>query len=144
MVTASRNNEVFDLSEHARCTLANFNQSAQLASLNNAVALHRETIFLRPRQHCQRLVSMGGLAATLYARFLRTDDLLDLDEAISLLCEAVEACPEAHVYWVGLLDNLSVALTARFDKTGQLMEEAMERRRDALVGISIGFWLVPR
>jgi hypothetical protein len=84
------------LSELADTVLANFNQSAQLSSLNTAVMVQREALLLRPIPHGLRTASLRGLAATLYARFRRTDDISNIDEVILLLNEAVE-CALHHM-----------------------------------------------
>jgi hypothetical protein len=110
--------EVSELSELAKTTLANFNQSAQLSSLDTAVMLYRNALLLRPNPHPKQLVSLGGLAAALYAQFRRTDDMSSLDEAISVLYGAVETCSASDTYREDLLRSLSAAVTTRLGKTG--------------------------
>jgi hypothetical protein len=114
--------EVSELSELAKTTLADFNQSAQLSSLDTAVMLYRNVLLLRPNPHPKQLVSLGGLAAALYAQFCRTDDMSSLDEAISVLYGAVETCSASDTYLEDLLRSLSAAVTTRLGKTGQIMD----------------------
>ncbi|KIM82633.1 hypothetical protein PILCRDRAFT_70495, partial [Piloderma croceum F 1598] len=100
--------------------------------LEAVITLHREALLRRPSPHPNRVVSLDGLSAALYALFRRTDDIPCLDEAISLLQEAVEACPESNGYRSNLLSNLSATLATRFGMTGQLLDlqEAVARHRD--------------
>jgi hypothetical protein len=122
--------EVSELSELAKTTLANFNQSAQLSSLDTAVMLYRNALLLRPNPHPKQLVSLGGLAAALYAWFCRTDDISNLDEAISVLYGAVETCSASDTYLEDLLRSLSAVVTTRLGKTGQIMDLQVATRHD--------------
>jgi hypothetical protein len=104
------------------------------------ITLHREAILLRPNPHHQQLVSLGGLAETLYAIFHHTNDMSNLDEAITLLREAVKACPESYPCHIDLLNSLSTVLVTRFDKTGQLLDlhKVMTQHHDMLQAIDTG------
>ncbi|KIM71698.1 hypothetical protein PILCRDRAFT_82523 [Piloderma croceum F 1598] len=126
--------EASELSELAKSTLADFNQSAQLSRLETAVKLHREGLHLRTSPHPKRLLSLGGLAAALYARFRRTDEMSDLGEAIAMLRMGIEVCPENDVLRADLIFKLVAALTTRFYETGRLpdLHEAVTRHVDSL------------
>jgi len=121
------------LSELAKTILADFDQSAQLSSLDTAIMLYKEALLDRHNPHPERAVPLLGLCAALYARFRRTGDMPNLDEAISLLRKALEACPQRDISRADILRHLSAALAIRFDKIGRLpdLDEAMARHRDA-------------
>ena len=122
------------MSDLAKTTLTDLNQSVQLSHLDAAILLHRVALRLRPSPHPKRLKSLGALAAALYAQFRCTDEMLNLDEAISMLREAVEACLEVGMYRTELLGNLCAVLITKFDKTSDLQDlhEAMTRCCDVL------------
>jgi hypothetical protein len=124
--------EASEMSKLAREALADFNQSVQISSLDKALSLHRDALCLRPNPHPKRVVSLGNVAAALYARFRRTDDMENLDEAISVLRSAVEACPASDGFRVDLLNRLCAVLASKFDKTSELwyLNEAKEIWRD--------------
>jgi hypothetical protein len=61
------NSEILKLSKLAKDALANFNQSTQLSGLDTAVCLHQEALCLCHNQHPECIVSVGSLAAALYA-----------------------------------------------------------------------------
>jgi hypothetical protein len=123
-----------EMSSLSRVTLAKFNQSPQLSSLETAVTLHREVLRNRPKGHHKHLAALRGLAAGLYTRFRYTDDIGNIHEAISLLCMAVEFCHEPDVSRSYLFSYLSAMLATRFSKTGNLLDlfEAKERCRSIL------------
>jgi len=136
------NSEISKLSKLAKDALANFNQSTQLSGLDTAVCLHREALCLCHNQHPECIVSVGSLAAALYAWFHCTDDILNIDEAISLLSEVVAAYPEAYMYLTDYLSSLSIFLATRFDMNCKRedLQESMTRHRHVLqltVGINL-------
>jgi hypothetical protein len=111
-----------------------FNQTGDMALLDEALEREREALRLRPEGHPDRALSCGNLANLLSTRFNQTGDMALLDKALELQREAMRLRPEGHPDRAKSCGNLAVFLITRFNQTGDmaLLDEALEREREAL------------
>jgi hypothetical protein len=111
-----------------------FDQTGDIALLDEALALDREVLGLRPEGHPERAGSCVNLANSLRSRFNQTGDTPLLDEALELEREALRLRPEGHPERAGSYANLANSLGTRFNQTGEtaLLDEAFVLHREAL------------
>ncbi|KAF8157609.1 CHAT domain-containing protein [Mycena galopus ATCC 62051] len=128
------------LSNLASALSTRFEQTGQLADLEESIAFHREALELRPGSHPDRSSSLNNLANALSTRFEQNGQLADLEESIGFYQEALELMPRSHPDRSSSLNNLANALKTRFEQIGQLadLEESIGFHREAL-GLRPGF-----
>ncbi|KAG2147872.1 CHAT domain-containing protein [Suillus bovinus] len=108
--------------------------------LDEAIALHREALALRPVGHTDRSMSLNNLATQLSSRFHHRGDGEDLDEAIALHREALALCPVGHTDRSKSLNNRAITLSSRFHHqgNGEDLNEAIALHREALALRPVG------
>jgi tetratricopeptide (TPR) repeat protein len=113
---------------------AHYEQTGDVALLDEAIQLDREALALRPPGHPERADSCGNLAASLDARYEQCGDLSLLDEAMELQREALALRPPGHPDRALSCVNLGDSLRARYRQCGDLnlLDEGMELQREAL------------
>jgi hypothetical protein len=84
--------------------------TGQIKDVDEAIALHREALGLRPAPHPNRSDSLNNLAAVLETRFDQTGQIEDVDEAIALHQEALRLRLAPHPNRSGSLHNLANVL----------------------------------
>ncbi|KAJ7720183.1 CHAT domain-containing protein [Mycena metata] len=111
-----------------------FEQTGQLADLEEPIGFHREALELTPGSHPNRSALLNNLANALLAQFEQTGQLADLEESIGFHREALELTPGSHPNRSASLNNLANALLAQFEQTGQLadLEESIGFHQEAL------------
>ncbi|KAJ7021504.1 hypothetical protein C8F04DRAFT_266660 [Mycena alexandri] len=111
-----------------------FQQTGQLADLEESIAFHQRALELRPGSHPNRSSSLNNLANALRTRFEQTGQREDLEESIAFHQQALELRPGSHPDRSNSLNNLANALQTRFEQTGQLadLEESIAFHRQAL------------
>jgi tetratricopeptide (TPR) repeat protein len=109
-------------------------ENGNMALLDEALALEREALELRPEGHPKRAFSCGDLAVMLKARFHQTGHTALLDEALELKREALRLRPEGHPERAFSCASLANTLRMRFNQNGHtaLLDEALELEREAL------------
>ncbi|KAJ7445350.1 hypothetical protein B0H11DRAFT_431348 [Mycena galericulata] len=122
------------LSSLASALLTHFEQTGQLADLEESNAVHRQALELRPGSHPNPCSSLNNLANALWMRFRQSGQLADLEESIAFHRQALELRPGSHPDRSNSLNNLANALSTRFRQTGQLayLEESIAFHRQAL------------
>jgi CHAT domain-containing protein/tetratricopeptide (TPR) repeat protein len=118
----------------ARSLHSRFKQLGTLSDLEEALALERNVLELRPQGHPHRATSLGNLAISLYSRFEQLGTLSDLEEALSLERNVLELRPQGHPHRATSLGNLARSLYFRFKQLGTLsdLEEALSLVRNVL------------
>ncbi|KAG1858281.1 hypothetical protein C8R48DRAFT_775230 [Suillus tomentosus] len=108
--------------------------------LDEAIALHREALALRPVGHPERWGSLNNLANPLSFRFDQRGNNEDLHEAIALHKEALALLPVGEPEWFGLLNNLANQLSSHFDQRDddEDLDEAITLHREALALRPVG------
>jgi tetratricopeptide (TPR) repeat protein len=105
------------------------------ALLDEAIALHREALDLRPDGHPDHAASCNSLGLALRRRYEATGATLLLDEAIKLHREALALRPSGHPDRSQFCDNLASALWQRHQVqvTGDsnLLEEIITLHQEA-------------
>ncbi|EPT06246.1 hypothetical protein FOMPIDRAFT_83684 [Fomitopsis schrenkii] len=111
-----------------------FEQLANRADLDEAIALHREALELYPTGHANRRGSLNQLAIGLHTRFERLGNRSDLDEAIALQRKSLALCPPGHPHRSGSLNNLANSLHTLFEQLGERrgLDEAIALQREGL------------
>ena len=111
-----------------------FLEKCELADLDEAIALHRSALGLRPVGHPARHTSLHYLALCLYRRHSKQDSMHDLEEAITLGRAALELRPLGHRQRAITLNNLADCLKSRFLALGENgdLDEAISLHRLAL------------
>ncbi|KAJ7834472.1 hypothetical protein B0H14DRAFT_2590895 [Mycena olivaceomarginata] len=94
-----------------------FEQTGQLADLEESIAFHRQALELRPGSHPDRSSSLNNLANALSTRFRQTGQLADLEESIAFHRQALELRPGSHPDQSSSLNDLANALSTRFRQT---------------------------
>ncbi|KAG2745480.1 hypothetical protein P692DRAFT_201848294 [Suillus brevipes Sb2] len=109
-----------------------FDHRGNAEDLDEAIALHREALALRP--------SLNNLANRFSTRFDHRGNADDLDEAIALHREALALHPVGHTDRSMSLNNLAVQLSARFDHRGNAedLDVAIALQREALALHPVG------
>ncbi|KAJ7351586.1 hypothetical protein DFH08DRAFT_993239 [Mycena albidolilacea] len=122
------------LSSFASALLMRFEQTGQLAELEECPAVHRQALEVRPGSHPDPCGSFNNLANALLMQFKQTGQLADLEESIAFHRQAIELLPGSHRHRSSSLNNLGNALGTRFEQTGQLadLEESIALHRQAL------------
>ncbi|KAG1852139.1 hypothetical protein DFJ58DRAFT_728689 [Suillus subalutaceus] len=102
-----------------------FQRRGNIKDLHKAIALHRETLALRPVGHPDRSLSLNNLANGLCTRFKHRGHEKDLDDAIGRSLS---------------LNNLAEDLSSRFEHQGndQDLDEAIVLHREALALLPVG------
>ena len=110
-----------------------FEQRGAISDLDEALALARNALELRPQGHPHRAISLGIIALYLHARFEQLGILSDLEEALALERNALELYSQGHPDRVDSLDNLASSFYARFTQLETLsdLDEAITLARDA-------------
>ncbi|KAG2336874.1 TPR-like protein [Suillus weaverae] len=108
--------------------------------LDQAIALQREALALRPVGHTYRSRSLSNLATGLFSRFERRGNEEDLDEVIALQRETLALCPVGHTDRSNSLNNLATGLSSRFKHRGneEDLDEAIALQREALALCPVG------
>ena len=111
-----------------------FEQGGTISDLEEALALERNILELRPQGHPDRATSLGNLATSLHSRFQQLGTLSDLEEALSLERNALELRPQGHPDRSLTLGNIALYLYIRFQQLGTLpdLDEALSLGRNAL------------
>ncbi|TEB31576.1 hypothetical protein FA13DRAFT_1732403 [Coprinellus micaceus] len=109
--------------------------AGEIEDLNQAIALHRDGLALRPPGHPQRRMSLNNLATSLslYVRE-RGPCTGEIDEVISLQREARDLLPQGHEDTSMYLSNLAINLRYRYEMAVPIadLEEAIRLGREAL------------
>ncbi|KAG2107865.1 CHAT domain-containing protein [Suillus cothurnatus] len=102
--------------------------------LDEAIALQREALALRPVGHTDRSASLNNLANRLSSRFERRGNDEDLDQAIALHREALALRPVGHTDRSKSLNNLALQLCTRFEhrRNREDFDESRDNLRCAL------------
>ena len=105
-----------------------------LFTVNEAIALHREVLDLREKDHPDYGSTLNSLAIALRERFYQVMDPADLDEAAKLQRAALQLHLPDHPEYIPILSSLAVTLTARYYQAGDLADfnEAVALHREAL------------
>ena len=112
-----------------------FDETDNVANLDEAIALHRSALDLRPAAHPARHWSLHWLAWCLHHRYRKQGTLPDLEEAITLERAAlVDLRPEGHPDRSDSLNNLAASLSSRYRKQAFIadLEESTTLYRAAL------------
>ncbi|KAG2738274.1 hypothetical protein P692DRAFT_20882755 [Suillus brevipes Sb2] len=111
-----------------------FDHQGNSEDLDQAIALHREALALRPVGHTDRSSSLNNLASGLSTHFDHRGNAEDLDQAIALAREALALLPVGHTGRSNSLGNLAALLSTRFDHRGNAedLNESRENLRCAL------------
>ncbi|KAL5523186.1 hypothetical protein ACEPAF_1453 [Sanghuangporus sanghuang] len=109
-------------------TAAGWKTSRSGGDLEEAIALERAALELRPEGHPRRSLSLGNLASSLRTCFQHRSRMEDLEEAIALHRAALELRPEGHPLRSSSLRGLAESLYVRFQKEGSIddLEESIE------------------
>ncbi|KAG2751993.1 hypothetical protein P692DRAFT_201898931, partial [Suillus brevipes Sb2] len=103
---------------------------------DQAIALDREALTLRPIGHTDRSISLNNLANRLSIRFNHQSNVEDLDQAIAITLqrEALALRPVGHTDRSSSLNNLANQLSTRFDHqgNGEDLSESRENLHCAL------------
>ncbi|KAF7982225.1 hypothetical protein HWV62_29426 [Athelia sp. TMB] len=115
-------------------SLDRFEQSGQIADLEQAISYHRGALELRPLGDRSHSASLSNLATVLKARFLQTGQIADLEQAIRLHRRALNLRPLGHPDHPTSLNNLAIVLNIRFGQLGQIadLQQAIIYHRGAL------------
>ncbi|KAG1834333.1 CHAT domain-containing protein [Suillus subalutaceus] len=108
--------------------------------LDQAIALQREALALRPVGHTDRSRSLNNLAGQLSSRFEHRGNVEDLDQGIALQREAPALRPVGHTGWFNSLNNLAGQLSSRFEHRGndEDLDQAIGLQREALALCPVG------
>ncbi|KAG1736959.1 CHAT domain-containing protein [Suillus lakei] len=108
--------------------------------LDQAIALQREALALRPIGHTDRSLSLNNLAAELSTRFSHRGNDEDLDQAIALHRDALALRPVGHTDRSSSLNNLVAELSTRFWHRGndEDLDQAIALHREALALCLVG------
>jgi tetratricopeptide (TPR) repeat protein len=111
-----------------------YEQTGDVALLDEAIELDREALALRPPGHPDRADSCGNLALSLNTRYKQCGDLGLLNKAIELKREALDLQPPGHPDRALSCVNLAISLSTRYEQCGDLglLDEAIELGREAL------------
>jgi len=111
-----------------------FEKCGASGDVQEAIALQRQALELRPSSHPQHSETLRDLIRSLTSRFGRYGKLDDLDEAIRLCREALELHCPGHPERSRSLNNLMSAVLTRFEQYGKDkdLEEAIVLQREAL------------
>jgi CHAT domain-containing protein/tetratricopeptide (TPR) repeat protein len=91
-----------------------FRITAELAAIDEALALSRDAAAITPQDDPAFPVILTRIAEVLYARFIVTGEPGEIDEAIELISTAVSLIPPGHPELGAMLNNLANALLMRF------------------------------
>jgi hypothetical protein len=109
--------------------------AGEIEDLNQAIALHRDGLAMRPPGHPQRRMSLNNLATSLslYVRE-RGPCAGEIDEVISLQREALDLLPQGHEDTSMYLSNLAINLRYCYEMAVPIadLEEAIRLGREAL------------
>ncbi|KAF8122963.1 TPR-like protein [Boletus edulis] len=105
-----------------------------MMDINDAIALRREGLELRPQGHPDRSASLTNLAVCLFTRYNQLGAMTDLDEAVVLGREALELHPHGHPDRSMYLSNLAVSLSTRYNQLEAMadLDEAIIFGQEAL------------
>jgi rhamnogalacturonyl hydrolase YesR len=111
-----------------------YQQTGDVALLDQAIELEREALALRPSGHPRRSISCANLGVSLRERYDQTGEAALLDEAIELKREALALQHSDHPDRAWSCVSLGASLHARYEQTGNvaLLDEAIELKREAL------------
>ncbi|MFD1520290.1 CHAT domain-containing protein [Pseudonocardia yunnanensis] len=111
---------------------ARYSRSADLDTLEAAIATAREALLVLPADHRAGLQMRGNLVVQLIEHYSRTREVTSLDEAIETGRTVVAATPPDHPGLGIRLTNLAMAFGREFERSGErsaLVEAiALERR----------------
>ena len=111
-----------------------FRRTSSMKDLDEAISMHRETLFLRPRPHPDHYMSVNGLADALQDRYRETGLMADLEESIAILRDSLPPDSTPHSDHSMSLNSLGFGLWNRFVGTGSMtdLEEAISISRETL------------
>ncbi|KAF8431596.1 CHAT domain-containing protein [Boletus edulis BED1] len=111
-----------------------YKQLGRVVDLDDAIALRREALKLRPQGHPDHSVSLTNLTVCLSTRYGQLGAMADLDEAILLGREALELRPQGHPDRSMSLISVALHLSTRYKKVGAMgdVDEAILLGREAL------------
>ena len=123
-----------------------FVELGRISDLDEALALYRDALELRPQGHPDRLPSLAGLANCLYDRFNLLGTLSDLDEALTLYRDTLGLLPRGHPDRCLSLAGVASCLYDRFNLQGTPsdLDEALAGHRETLELRPQGHPLRPR
>lgn len=125
---------VSQLNEVGVARLHAFEQTGELADINDGILMLQQAVDLTHQDDDDLLTLLNNLAGCFMRRFQRTGDLSDITEAISGQKRVVEHTPQGHANLPRHLTNLGCTLMRRFQRTGQLSDinEAISQQRRAV------------
>ena len=111
-----------------------FRLQGSISDLDEALALARISLQLRPQGHPLRSISLSTLALYLIDRFEQLETLSDLDEALSLERNVLDLRPQGHPLRAFSLRLIATYLRLRFTHVGisSDLDEALALERQAL------------
>ncbi|KZP19143.1 hypothetical protein FIBSPDRAFT_828515 [Athelia psychrophila] len=111
-----------------------FQQSGQMADLEQAIIHQQDALELHPPGNPNRPTSLNNLAGSLSTRFEQLGQMADLEQAIIYQRDALELRPPGHPNHSTSLNNLANSLLTRFEQLGQMadLEQAIIYQRAAL------------
>ena len=122
------------MSKRADLLYTRFKQGGAISDLEEALALERNVLELRPQGHPDRARSLETLAISLYTRFQQLGTFSDLEEALALGRNVVKLRPQGHPARAHAVGSLARFLHTRFQQLGTPsdLEEALALKRIAL------------
>ena len=90
-----------------------YRQLGAVQDLDEAIALDREVVDLRPQGHPDRPTSLNNLACSFSFRYKQLGGMQDLDKAIVLDREALDLRPQGHPDRSRSLGNISSLLSVQ-------------------------------
>jgi hypothetical protein len=111
-----------------------YQESEDIALLDEAIQLEREALALRPPGHPSRANTCVRLGTSLYLHYQQAGDVLLLGEAIELHREALLLLPLGHPDRTYCCTILRLSLHVSYERTGEvaLLDEAIELERELL------------
>ncbi|KAL4067429.1 hypothetical protein V8B97DRAFT_1888563 [Scleroderma yunnanense] len=121
------------IDQHWSSAHEEYNAQATIPDLEEAIALGRAALELRPLGDPNRGNTLFNLACDLMKMFTKLGENADLDEAISLHRSALELCPVGHPNRSESLGELALCLSNRYYARATIpdLEEAITLRRAA-------------
>ncbi|KAG1869359.1 CHAT domain-containing protein [Suillus subalutaceus] len=128
------------MSLEKRESLHHFEHRSNNEDLDQAIALHREALALRPVGHPDRSSSLNNLATELSSRFEHRGNDEDLDQAIALQREVLDLRPVGHPDRSKSLNNLANRLSSCFEHRGndEDLDQAIALHREVLTLRPVG------
>ncbi|KAI6011604.1 hypothetical protein EDC04DRAFT_3145741 [Pisolithus marmoratus] len=111
-----------------------FQTEGNVDDVDEAIALHRAALELRPSRHPERCLSLYGLALCFLSKYDNRGVVADLEEAVTFGRVGLGLCPPDHRDRGLFLNNIAFGLCKRFTEQTAMcdLDEAFELHRAAL------------